>query len=478
MAEYAFDELPIKGHLDFPDEEKSSFGLVNHFNKVFWSHDERIDEITEFLLDEYQESHKIRTKQQAQQYFDVLKVIVCNLVVARKTGKDYISVQLGTKNFVCTITKYEPVRITRTLFRKLLDWLSQKHLNLYRAPNNPRHGLSSVLELTPTMKEWIDGYEFKLDGWVDNGELKFTNEIHIHDAYRFVQKKRGDELVDYVDTEESLHREDILTRYNRRLSNTVITIDGKYINKPVALRSTYRGDNESYGRINGGEWMFCNGELRRTIQINYEDTVEIDIANSTIRLAADISGSGFPHDVDVYQIDGIGREVVKQASTIMQNVEGSSVNDGLNKVTSALFTQYKDKASKAISEQDLMEGGDGKMASHARQIINQNQNNKEVLAKYGIPYTRRELREMVQRVYEYHSRYAGDWLLTGKGLQLQFLESQVTFKVIEKFLELGEVVLTIHDSYIAIINNKLLLENTIKDAYRSVTGCLPVLKSK
>lgn len=468
MAEYSFEQLPIIGQFYFAEDDKDKYKSVNKFNKAFWPNGERIDELTQTLLDEYQAVNRIRTASQKEQYFNTLKIIVSNLIVAYKSKKSFIAIQLGSKEFLCNVPKYEPVRITRTVFKNLIDWLvGADYLNLYRASNNPSLRVSSMLELLPSIKEWIDDYELKY------------KDVIMHDDYRYVQKKQGDELVDYEDTEETQFREGVLKEYSRLLSDTEITIDNEPISKPVSLRSLLRGDDKSYGRINGGEWMNCKGELRKTIEIEKEETVEIDISNCSIRLASNLNGIDIPQEINVYAMQDIDEELVKKISIIMQNIDSSSTADGLNKVTGAVLNSYTKEVANKIAIRDIQGGGDGRtVASAKKRYLNTHQSNKEIMTANGIPYTRQELREVVNKVYSYHSKFADGWLLCGRGLELQYKESQVTFKVIEKFLELGKVVLTIHDSFITTVTDEEILVEVINNSYKEVVGYLPKLSYK
>ena len=469
MAELPISELPILGQFDFAEDDREKFQGVNRFNKAFWVDDDRVDEFAQYLLDEYQVNHNIRTAPQKVQYFNTLKIIICNLIVSYKSGKTYIAINLGANEFLCDIAKYEPVHITRTIFGNLIKWLvDEDYLNLYKSTNNPTIGISSMIEILDPIKDLIDSYE-----------LKFK-DIFFHDEYRFVQQKdEAKELVDYKDTEETKYREDILQRYIKLLNASDVTIDDKSISKPVSLNSTFLGKIGSYGRINGGEWMNCKSELRKTIKINGSSTVEVDISNCSIRLASNINGNDLPLDINVYEVEGVEEALVKKISIIMQNINPTSVADGLNKVTGAVLNSYIEEASNRVAMRDIQGGGDGRaVASEKKRYLNTHQSNKEIMTANSIPYTRQELRAIVNRVYEYHNEFADGWLLCGRGLELQYKESQVAFKVIEKFLELDKVVLTIHDSFITKEEDKELLVDVVSSSYQELYKYLPKLSYK
>jgi hypothetical protein len=468
MAVFNINELPILAQYQFAENDKEKFQGVNKFNKAFWVEDDRVDDFTKYL-NEYKYVNNIRNPQLEIQYFNTLKIIICNLIVAYKSNKSYISISLGSGKFVCDITKYEPIHITRTVFKNLIYWLvKDDYLNIYKSPNNPTIGISSLVQILEPIKELVDSYE-----------LKFK-DIFFHSDYKFVQQKNeAKELIDYTQTEETAYRENILQRYNKLLSNSNITIDEKPISSPVSLNSTYIGKVGSYGRINGAEWINCKSELRKTIKIENKETLEVDISNCSIRLAADLNGKSIPQEINVYDIADIEKELVKKISVIMQNISSSSTVDGLNKVTGAVFNSYIKEVSSRAAIKDIQSGGNGRAAaSEKKRYLTTNQSNKEIMNNNGIPFRRQELRKIVERVYDYHKLFAYDWLLCGKGLELQYKESQVTFKVIEKFLELNKVVITVHDSFITTVDDKELLVNLVNSSYKEVVGCLPKLSYK
>jgi len=469
MAEFRIQQLPILGQIEFADDDREKYKGITRLNKAFWIDDERVNNFTEYLFDEYTHTNPIRYTTDKEKYFNTLKVLVCNFIAAYKSYNPYISVNLGSSSFLCDIDKYEPVRITRTIFRNLINWLSdENYINLYISDANPLIGLSSMIEVLEPVQTLIDDYE-----------LKFK-DIFFHDNYSFIElTNEKKELIDYEPDDETKYRDEILKAYNFFLTKSNITLEDTPIRKPVCLTSRFIQRVGEYGRINGGEWMNCKSEKRKTIKIDDSDTVEIDISNSTIRMAAHINGNEIPHQVDVYSIDDIDRELVKDIVVIMQNITSSSEADGLNKVTGAILNKLIDEQTAKLAFRDIQQGGDGiAVVSAKKTYLTRNQSNKEVMTNNGIPYTRQELREVVGRVYTYLNSFASGWLLVGRGKELQYRESQVAFKVIEKFLELDKVVLTIQDSYIAKKEDTKLLDEVISSSYYDLFKFKPKLSYK
>ena len=465
MAEYTIHQLPIIKQIKSSENDYEKNKGITRLNKVFWSEDKRINELTKYLFNKYITVRPIRYSTDEDKYFSTLKVLICNFVVAYKSKNSFISVNLGSSSFVSKSSKNEPVKITRTIFKNLVEWLmNEEYINLYRSDANPLISISSMMEVLEPIKEMIDSYELEY------------KDIFFHKDYSFIKlKSEDDKFVDYDSTEETEYRNNILKEYNYYLTKSDITLEGSTIKKPVSLTSRYIGKIGQYGRINGGEWMNCKSEKRSTIKIDNKETIEIDISNSTIRLAAHLNGIDIPLEKDVYKIDDINRDTVKDVVVILQNVNAKSEKDGLNKVTGAIFEKYIAKASGI----DIMHGGDGKFAiAEKKKYLNKHQSNKEIMAANRIPYTRQEIRGIVDIVYTNLNQFAYGWLLSGRGLELQYKESQVVFKVIEKFLELDKVVLTIQDSYITKKEDSKLLEEVISSSYLELFKYSPKLSLK
>jgi hypothetical protein len=201
-----------------------------------------------------------------------------------------------------------------------------------------------------------------------------------------------------------------------------------------------------------------------------------------LRIAANLNKWDLPEHADLYQIKDVPRQVVKNIAQIMQNIIGKSVKDGLNKVTAALLEKYvKERTNNRINR--LITKGTTpaeaqKEAGKIKNHIYNNQNNKEEMLSNGIPYDRKEMRAIVKQVYDFHKIFASGWLMCGRGMELMFIESKITFKVIEEFIALDEVVLTVHDSFIAKTSNKQLLEQVLNKSYEHYTCYSPKLSYK
>ena len=471
MARYEFQDLPIINAVQFEEDGTIRIDGVGSFNSTLWSDKEEIADVVALLLDEYELKNNIRTRNLREQYGNTLTILTCNFVVCIKSKKEFLATPLGSKNFLEKIEKYQPIKITRTKFNNLIDWLADEgYINLYVAPAIGAISYSSVTQILQPARDLIDEYGLH------------PGHVFYHEDYRFVHKKNDHKnLIDYQDDNETAYREKVLKDYNAMLSRAEISIDDKPISKPVGLSSTIYGDS-SYGRINGGEWMYCKSKKRSTIKIDGEQTIEIDVSNCTLRIAANLNKWDIPEHADLYQIEGVPRQVVKNIAQIMQNISAKSVKDGLNKVTGALLEKYVKEKTESYINRLISKGATPaeaqRQAKKLKTHIQTNQNNKEEMLSNGIPYDRKEMRAIVEQVYDFHKIFASGWLMCGRGMELMFIESKIAFKVIEQFITLNEVVLTVHDSFITKASNKQLLERILNESYKSYTCYSPKLLYK
>lgn len=461
----SFEECEAISQFIFAEDDKEKYQKISKFHKALWSEVKSINDMTIELLDEYSEMHQIRTKKQNEKYFDTLKIILCNVVRAHRSNKRYITISLNKQEYSNTILKYEPVHITYTIFTNLINWLiDTDYICLYKATNNPSSGQASMIEPLESLATLIDDFCI---GY---------NDVIRHPDYVPLQIRSDNKiLIDYEDTEETIYRNNILNRYNYHLGSKKIMINDKLISKPINIYSIFNGEEGRNGRIYGGEWINCPSQDRASIKIDNKPTVELDIATCSLRMAAHLNNKDVPNEIDLYAIQGIDRNLVKLISNSMLNMKDSTPKQGCSHTTNSIFNKFVDTATKKEAKRQWITDKE----INTKQIfskISSYSNNLEELKKYDIHYTKKMLREAVERVYNYFSLFAYGWLFEGRGLELQYLDSKVCFKVIDKFLSLNKTVLTIHDSYIVIEDDKQLLIDTIESCYYDVIGYKPKLK--
>ncbi len=419
-----YDELPQEANYYFGADEYEQYKHMRQFSSVLWSYSDEVQYLTEDVLQDAIEDNLIRYIQnQRQQYEDTLKSILCNAISSLMTSRYHVTVSLNKNTYTKIPPRYNPVGITARVFINLLEWLAKReYIDLYKAPKGSKVAIRSVFIVKHKLRELINGYEIKLKDLVHH---KGTEPIEL---------KRAKKLADYDDNESTHEARPLLKEYEELLNSprTKITINGKLQNQEVRVTRKFSEELTKHGRIYSGYWQNCKAENRKTITINGEETVEIDIVNCSLRMVLHlkkIEAKG-----DLYSIEGYPRVLIKDTINMMLNQNGvKSTKQGLARVAQSMKDKYK--------EHDL-----------------------------------RYLRELLEACYSHYHYIADEYFFQGRGLDLQYLDSKICLKVIEEFLKLNEVVLTVHDSFIVRKELEEMLRESIIRHYEEIIQEKPILR--
>lgn len=266
----------------------------------------------------------------------------------------------------------------------------------------------------------------------------------VHDTQKEVIRLKDDQkaLIDYVDTPEVIdmrnrlrewnafsltQRPDIFLTNDQFVGLQDADLDGVHADayqsagethtEPTNLcqRVMYRVfNNESWGRggrLYGGWWQGVPSKLRNRITINARPTVEIDYSNMQAAMIYAKEHMELPEDA--YSLDGIDgsyRKLIKTTFFQMINArEGQQI--------------------RAPKDENLPPD-----------------------------VTFKELREMIARKHEPIAGYFN----TGIGLELQKIDAEIALDVMHIAMGDGELVLPIHDSFIA----KKVYGNSLREIMR------------
>ena len=461
MARYSLADAPyLITQFEWAENDDEKYKDLARFNKSLWANAYVIDGLVQSLLAKYQDEETIRYSADKENYFNILKVILLNIALAQLNKKRYITVSLGNNTFISPDI-YEPIRITRAIFKNLLDWLVGKdYVNLYIAPPRSSGGMSSVFEPLDVMLDQIHDLE-----------ISYKDILHHPKTSHVTLKDKDKNLIDFEHNDETRHRNKILKDYSDLLNKTVISIKGMELQELVFVTSGYNRDLTKGGRIYGGTWQNCPSKDRETIEINGKPTVEIDIRNCSIGMAMQLSGKPIYPEVDLYEIDSFDRSLIKLIINTMLNTSSSTPKVGCSNTANRVFDEimYESIKSQARFKSP-------KARKNLMSVISSNQDNQAILSVYEVPYTKAHIRAAVDKIYEHYKPMSEEWLLKGRGLELQNYDSKVCIRVIEEFMRLNKVVLTVHDSFIVDIDDKESLVDTLIHCYHEVIGHEPILK--
>ena len=184
--------------------------------------------------------------------------------------------------------------------------------------------------------------------------------------------------------------------------------------KKYVRRIFNNGSFKQGGRFYGGFWQNIPREYRKYIRINYKEIVELDYSGLHINMLYAMKKLPAPEG-DVYHLDGysndyIFREFVKRMLLVMVNASDRPAVRGV------LFEDV-------YSKKDL-----------------------ELPVELGS--TKAEVLDPIMDAFENKHENIKGFFCTGKGIDLQYLDSQIAEKVMLHFSKMGYAILPLHDSFI------------------------------
>lgn len=177
------------------------------------------------------------------------------------------------------------------------------------------------------------------------------------------------------------------------------------------------------GRFYGGWWQRLPKVVRARILIDGEETVELDYKAFQPRLCYDLDRVALPANIDPHLIPGYDHDPA-----------------------------YRD-AAKRVFAQLLNSGPDTKLKRPKEQ--------RELLR------TLKDHAAFVQAV-EDHYRPVSSWLRSERGLEMQFVDSEIADEVMHRLTERDVPCLPIHDSFIVPRSSEALLGRIMMSAYADV----------
>lgn len=282
----------------------------------------------------------------------------------------------------------------------------------------------------------------------------FIIESHFDREPVVLRDEAGNDIENYEDTEELRRMRRVLVKYNELLARTHIDLD--YLNVPVLTlgqkKSYHRleinqhskfvrrifneGQFNKGGRFYGGWWQRCPNELRPHIVLDGVLTEEVDFSGLHIVLLYARRGINYWEEVgdDPYSI--------VPPSDWPENIHLRKTLKLL--LLTVINANDETKAFKAFRRQ-------AEAGSPEKHL------NDEMLGK------------LLSALRDKHQVIAEDFA-TGAGIDLMFIDSQITSLLIEHYTNRGIPILTIHDSYVVPYGYSDDLTVQMKRACESITG--------
>jgi hypothetical protein len=371
-----------------------------------------------------------------------VKLLLLDLYVNwKESGAGYLSVHMSPNAYKAKGSRYNKLHISKKtidVVNKLEQLeLIEKHTGFFDRAT----GSGYVTRINPT-HHLISRF---LDARFPEAAIQSDPDqecIIIHDSAK--------KPVEYTDSKKIQEMRGNLRSYNDLLKKT--HIDCANLEKPVIHRKdgayVRTGDHNKFvrrifnnmkctkgGRFYGGFWQQIPSEFRQHIRINGGRTVEVDYSGLHIILLYAREGFNYwgevntddPYGVDLPELDAA------DARYLAKNLLLMAIN---SKDETSTFNALR-------SEMNI--GG---------RITNK--------------LTNELLKEVLDQLTSKHPIIA-DKLCSGAGIDLQYIDSQMTEKLMMRFTERGIPLLSVHDSYIVPHQYALMLRDEMDMAFDGVT---------
>jgi hypothetical protein len=261
------------------------------------------------------------------------------------------------------------------------------------------------------------------------------------------RKKKKVLQLEYTDTAETRSMRETLHAYNHLLRNTYVDISsleqtyvirqdtkGKTIRVPVNQRSKFvrrifsRGEWYYNGRYYGGFWQQVGEEYRKDIRIDDVPTIEVDFKGLHPAIIAATKG-----------VNSVG--------------DRYSLEEGL---IPRLNSDQQRDAVKLLALTAIN-------ANSRTQAFRAHVDASDIKLKHD------ELNVLLDAFIE-HNPYLGDHICSDKGIELMYLDSQITENIIQAFIREDRPILTVHDSYVVQVQDTEYLHQQMRIATKKVLG--------
>jgi hypothetical protein len=327
-------------------------------------------------------------------------------------------------------TRYRHSAFTYHTVTRCVDLLAQRGLITHnKAPGSGPSGIQSTMRANAELLA-----------------LALPEGLH-YALYGTVRLRRGGELVDYRDTDQSLRARKATQAINEALISIHADLPGVIrVNDAVwkagnaslnPMRTTlFRSFSEDWrhgGRFYGGWWVNCPKDWRRRITIDGYATAEEDYPAHHLRMAYAQARKTMPEG-DAYTVVGFARDIGKQAMQTLLNATGYH---------SAWY------ATARVIECDTRNDADyrGNLSEQS-------------LAR---------ARELLRALKAMHHPISG-LFHTGIGLRFQRLDSDMMARILLRLQRRGVVGLPVHDSVIVPEQHAGIAYEAMEEAFHHVMG--------
>lgn len=317
---------------------------------VHWvTEHKEVNEICDVLFKEIESKKKAckgRIKNK-KDYWEHIRKIILDLLVAYKLQQNpYRSISKNKTEYQAkSASRYNKLFLKYDPFVGCLNELIElgyieQHKGFHFVNNARRTRIKASNKLIAIFKSSQYGLETLIK---NNGILKvISHDTLINLEETIILKNDLKEEIDYEDAEETKSMRGNLQIINNALEKSHITLeitDEQYRELAILLNERWKEDNSKVvnfsnkrlhrvfnnstfnngGRFYGAWWINLPKDYRKYIRIDYKDTIEVDFSGHHIRMLYAEKGIELSVDKDPYEINGLHRDIAKQAMLLILN---------------------------------------------------------------------------------------------------------------------------------------------------------------
>lgn len=402
---------------------------------------QRAKNAVEHLMVELEESEarqRARRKDDRERLVTTLGAFALELYAASKDGGSGWRRYSRAKSDYGRPSRYNASPVTHTTVRKVADWMLKagyahgQRGHYKRYPGFGKGVGAGKQSRICASKKLVALFEQAFEMTPHHvGFAPWLETVVLRD----VPEERGlaGSEIGYTDTRETIAMRKNLQRINDGLSAFRLSLlghDGTVRDlPPFRLRRIFnRGSFELGGRFYGGPWIELPSEDRPALLIDGEEVVELDFSAFHPRLIYQLEGKPLPSDADPYAVQGWeGEERRGWAKTAFQKI--------VNSQPGARIYKPQDVPTSKIGK-----GG---------------------------------WQKLIADLTRNHAEISG-WLRSGRGLELQRIDSDMAEWIMLAMLDQGICCLTIHDNFIVPRSHEHHLRQAMMQGYHEVLarrGC-------
>jgi len=402
-------------------------------------------EVNVFVNDIYSQLSSIKGNERINK--KLLKVVLLDLYLAWCTDPELMIMFSRDNNAYKAKSRYNEINIGKKVIGVVNNLVNEGIIEEKRGFKDRIHGIGfqSRLWASPALKDKFKSARFHQFQFCDH---EGRESIVLRDENK-------EAVEDYSDNAFTTFSRSLLSEYNALLANTHIDIFD--LDKPVIeigsgsktmklainqrdkfVRRIFNNSRwDEGGRFYGGWWQRCPKTYRENIVFDGVVTAEIDFSGIHIVILYAQEGINYWAEVneDPYSIHGINNidpDIDLRASAKLLLL--TAINA---KTPEKAFGAFRQQAESGSPEKRL---------------------------------TNKQLNSMLNELKRKHEPIAHK-LASGAGIELMFVDSQITERLIERFTRHYRCpILTIHDSYIVPFGYDRILHREMQAAFEAITG--------